>query len=80
MSNRPVVLIAEKLAPSVLEVFGDEFDVRHVDGTDRAALLAALADAAALLVRSSTRVDAEALAHAPRLTVVARAEIGRAHV
>ena len=76
MSNRPVVLIAERLAPSVLEVFGDEFDVRHVDGTDRAALLAALADAAALLVRSSTRVDAEALAHAPRLTVVARAGVG----
>lgn len=76
MSNRPVVLIAEKLAPSVLEVFGDEFDVRHVDGTERAALLAALVDADALLVRSSTRVDAEALAHAPRLTVVARAGVG----
>ena len=76
MSNRPVVLIAEKLAPSVLEVFGDEFDVRHVDGTDRAALLAALVDADALLVRSSTRVDAEALAHAPRLKVVARAGVG----
>ena len=76
MSNRPVVLIAEKLAPSVLEVFGDEFDVRHVDGTDRAALLAALVDADALLVRSSTRVDAEVLTHAPRLKVVARAGVG----
>ena len=76
MSNRPVVLIAEKLAPSVLEVFGDEADVRHVDGTDRGALFVALADADALLVRSSTRVDAEALAHAPRLKVVARAGVG----
>jgi D-3-phosphoglycerate dehydrogenase len=36
--NRPVVLIAEKLAPSVLDVFADEFDVQHVDGTDRQAL------------------------------------------
>jgi len=76
VSNRPVVLIAEKLAPSVLEVFGDEADVRHVDGTDRGALFVALADADALLVRSSTRVDAEALAHAPRLKVVARAGVG----
>ena len=76
MSNRPVVLIAEKLAPSVLEVFGDEADVRHVDGTDRGALFVALADADALLVRSSTRVDAETLAHAPRLKVVARAGVG----
>ncbi|MDT7729542.1 MAG: D-3-phosphoglycerate dehydrogenase / 2-oxoglutarate reductase [Actinomycetota bacterium] len=37
--NLPVVLIAEKLAPSVLSVFGDEVEVQHVDGTDRPALL-----------------------------------------
>src|SRR5690348_11364209 len=74
--SRPVVLIAEKLAPSVLEVFGDEFDVQHVDGTDRQALFEALAVADALLVRSATRVDAEALGHAPRLKVVARAGVG----
>ncbi|HEX2299367.1 MAG TPA: phosphoglycerate dehydrogenase, partial [Pseudonocardiaceae bacterium] len=73
--TRPQVLIAEKLAPSVLEVFGDEFDVRQVDGTDRPALLEALATADALLVRSATRVDAEALGHAPVLKVVARAGV-----
>jgi D-3-phosphoglycerate dehydrogenase len=73
---RPVVLIAEELAPSVLEVLGDGFDVRHVDGADRAALLPALADADAVLIRSATQVDAEALAAAPRLKVVARAGIG----
>jgi len=33
--SRPVVLIAEKLAPSAVEVFGDEVEVRHVDGTGR---------------------------------------------
>ncbi len=75
-ASRPVVLIAEKLAPSVLEVFGAEFDVHHVDGTDRPALFDALAGAEALLVRSATRVDAEALGHAPRLKVVARAGVG----
>lgn len=74
--TRPVVLIAEKLAPSVLEVFGDEFDVRHVDGTDRPALFEALADADALLVRSATKVDGEALGHSTRLKVVARAGVG----
>ncbi|MEO7194962.1 MAG: phosphoglycerate dehydrogenase [Pseudonocardiaceae bacterium] len=74
--SRPVVLIAEKLAPSVLDVFGDELDVQHVDGTDREALFEALAGAEALLVRSATRVDAEALGHAPRLKVVARAGVG----
>ena len=73
---RPVVLIAEELAPSVLAVLGDGFDIRHVDGADRAALLPALADAEAVLIRSATQIDAEALAAAPRLKVVARAGIG----
>ncbi|MGQ0841476.1 phosphoglycerate dehydrogenase [Actinokineospora sp.] len=75
-SSRPVVLIAEKLAPSVLEVFGDEIEVRHVDGTDRPALLAAVVDADALLVRSATQVDAEVLKASDRLKVVARAGVG----
>ncbi len=74
--NLPVVLIAEELAPSVLAALGEAVEVRHVDGADRTALLPALADAAALLVRSATRVDAEALVAAPRLQVVARAGIG----
>jgi len=75
-AKRPVVLIAEKLAPSVLDVFDHEFDVRHVEGTDRPALFEALGDAEALLVRSATRVDAEALRRAPQLKVVARAGVG----
>jgi len=70
------VLIAEELAPSVLAVLGDGFDIRHIDGADRTALLAALADADAILIRSATLVDREALAAAPRLKVVARAGIG----
>jgi D-3-phosphoglycerate dehydrogenase len=73
---RPVVLIAEELAPSVLAVLGDGFEIRHVDGADRAALLPAIAEADAILIRSATQVDEEALAAAPRLKVVARAGIG----
>ncbi|WP_369134471.1 phosphoglycerate dehydrogenase [Modestobacter sp. I12A-02662] len=72
----PVVLIAEELAPSVLEVLGGDVEIRHVDGADRDALLPALADASAVLIRSATQIDAEALSAAPQLKVVARAGIG----
>jgi D-3-phosphoglycerate dehydrogenase len=75
-TRRPVVLIAEKLAPSVLDLLGDSVEIQHVDGTDRPALLSALADADALLVRSATQVDAEALGASTRLKVVARAGVG----
>ncbi len=75
MSN-PVVLIAEELSPATIDALGPDFDIRTVDGTDRPALLAALADAHAVLIRSATRVDAEALAAAPNLKVVARAGVG----
>jgi len=73
---KPVVLIAEELSPATVEALGPDFDVRSVDGTDRPALLAALADASAVLVRSATQVDAEAIAAAPQLQVVARAGVG----
>ncbi|MDH2442891.1 phosphoglycerate dehydrogenase [Amnibacterium sp. CER49] len=74
--TKPIVLLAEQLSPATVDALGPDFDVREVDGTDRPALLAALADADALLVRSATKVDAEAIAAAPRLQVVARAGVG----
>ena len=73
---KPVVLIAEVLSPATIEALGPDFDVRQVDGTDREALFSALADANAVLVRSATKVDAEALEHAPKLKVIARAGVG----
>lgn len=73
---QPIVLLAEQLAPSALEALGTEFEIRQVDGADRSALLPALADADAVLIRSATQIDAEALAAAPKLKVVARAGIG----
>jgi len=72
----PVVLIAEELAPAALDVLAHDFEVRHVDGTDRPALLAGLADAHAVIVRSATQIDAAAIAAAPRLKVIARAGVG----
>ena len=74
--TKPVVLIAEELSPATVEALGPDFDVRSVDGTDRPALLAALADSDAILVRSATKVDAEAIAAAPKLKVIARAGVG----
>lgn len=72
----PVVLIAEELSHATLQELGAGFDIRHVDGADRSALLPALADADAVLIRSATRIDAEALAAAPQLRIVARAGVG----
>ncbi|HWC34368.1 MAG TPA: phosphoglycerate dehydrogenase [Mycobacteriales bacterium] len=74
--SKPVVLIAEELAPAALEVLAQDCEVRHVDGADRGALLPALADVDAVIVRSATQIDAEALAAGNRLKVVARAGVG----
>ena len=74
--NLPVVLIADKLAESTVAALGDQVEVRWVDGPDREKLLAAVPEADALLVRSATTVDAEVLAAAPRLKIVARAGVG----
>ena len=74
--TKPVVLIAEELSPATIEALGPDFDVRVVDGTDRPALLEAVHSASAILVRSATQVDAEVLAVAPNLKVVARAGVG----
>ena len=74
--SKPVVLIAEELSPATIDALGPDFDVRFVDGTDRPALFAALAEANAVLVRSATKMDAEAIAAAPVLRVIARAGVG----
>ncbi|GAA0417992.1 D-3-phosphoglycerate dehydrogenase [Acrocarpospora corrugata] len=74
--NKPVVLVAEELSDAGLAVLGADFEVRHTDGADRSQFLPALADVDALIVRSATQVDAEAIAHAPKLRVVARAGVG----
>ncbi|HTD37302.1 MAG TPA: hypothetical protein VK669_07300, partial [Candidatus Limnocylindrales bacterium] len=74
---RKRVVIAEPFAEAgvaVLREAGIEVDPRV--GRSRAELIAALADADGLIVRSETRVDRELLAAGPRLAVVARAGAG----
>ncbi|MEV6577802.1 phosphoglycerate dehydrogenase [Streptomyces sp. NPDC051582] len=76
MSSKPVVLIAEELSPATVDALGPDFEIRHVNGADRAELLPAIVDVDAILVRSATKVDAEAIAAAKKLRVVARAGVG----
>ena len=74
--SAPIVLVAEELSPAGLAQLESGFDIRYADGADRDSLLPALAEAEAVIIRSATRIDAEAIAHAPRLRVVARAGVG----
>jgi D-3-phosphoglycerate dehydrogenase / 2-oxoglutarate reductase len=74
--SKPVVLIAEELSPATVEALGPDFEIRFCNGADRTELLPAIVDVDAILVRSATQVDAEALAAATRLKIVARAGVG----
>ncbi|MYM20799.1 phosphoglycerate dehydrogenase [Brevibacterium sp. 5221] len=73
---KPVVLIAENLSPATVEALGPDFEIRTCNGADRGELLAALPGADAVLIRSATQMDAEAIAAADRLKVIARAGVG----
>ncbi|MGB6247110.1 phosphoglycerate dehydrogenase [Gordonia sp. (in: high G+C Gram-positive bacteria)] len=75
-TGRPVVLIADKLAPSTVEALGSDVEVRWVDGPDRPKLLEAVVGADALLVRSATTVDADVLDAGKNLKIIARAGVG----
>jgi D-3-phosphoglycerate dehydrogenase len=74
--SKPIVLIAEELSPATVEALGPDFDIRSIDGTDRVALLEALPEASAILIRSATLVDEEAIAAGKKLKVIARAGVG----
>jgi D-3-phosphoglycerate dehydrogenase len=74
--TKPIVLIAEELSPATVDALGPDFEIRRCDGADREQLLAAIPEVDAILVRSATKVDAEALGAAKRLSVVARAGVG----
>lgn len=74
---KPVVLIAEELSPATMQALGPDFEVRHCDGANRDELLAALgAGVDAVLIRSATKMDAEAIGVAKGLKVIARAGVG----
>ena len=74
--TKPIVLIAEELSPATLNELGDGFEIRNCDGADRTQLLNEIATANAILVRSATKVDAQVIAAAPNLKIIARAGVG----
>ena len=74
--TKPVVLIAEELSPATVEALGPDFEIRHCDGANRPELLAALPGADAVLIRSATQMDPEAIAAGKQLKVIARAGVG----
>lgn len=75
MSN-PIVLIAEELSPATVKALGPDFEIRNCDGSNREELFRSIVDADAILVRSATKLDSEALSHAKKLRIIARAGVG----
>lgn len=74
--DRPKIVIADAVHPVARQEFEAHGVVVDVEGTDVPALVAAVRDADALVVRSETQVTANILQAAPRLKVVARAGVG----
>ena len=74
--SKPIVLIAEELSPATVDALGPDFEIRRCDGANREQLRPAIVGVDAILVRSATRVDAEAIAAATSLKVIARAGVG----
>jgi D-3-phosphoglycerate dehydrogenase / 2-oxoglutarate reductase len=72
------ILVSDRLGDAGLERLAEAGDVYfdHRPGLDRSQLLNDIVDYDALIVRSSTKVDAEVLAAGVRLKVVGRAGIG----
>ncbi len=75
MSN-PIVLIAEELSPATVKALGPDFEIRNCDGANREELFRSIVDADAILVRSATKLDSEALSRAKKLRIIARAGVG----
>src|SRR5205085_811356 len=68
----PKIVVSDAIHPGAREHLAANAELVDVDGTDVPALLAAVAEAEALIVRSETQVTAEVIAAAPRLSVVAQ--------
>ncbi len=73
---RPRIVVSDAIHDAARAELEGAADVVDVDGTDLPALLTAVREADALVVRSETQVTAEVLAAAPKLRVVARAGVG----
>ncbi|HEY5578678.1 MAG TPA: hydroxyacid dehydrogenase, partial [Acidimicrobiia bacterium] len=73
---KPKVVVAEEIAEAGLKALEEHANVEMAIGLERYELLGRLADAAGLIVRSGTAVDADLISAAPDLRVVGRAGVG----
>lgn len=73
---RPKVVVAETIAAAGIEALAATCEVDIAVGVDKEELAARLSDAAGLIVRSETQVDAELIRAAGKLEVIGRAGIG----
>ncbi|KAG9241261.1 d-3-phosphoglycerate dehydrogenase-like protein [Calycina marina] len=76
MSNRPKILIPEKISADGLALLGDGFDIHQPKSLSAADLIQLIPAYDALIIRSETKVTATVLAAATKLKVVARAGVG----
>ena len=74
--SRKKVVVAEAIAEAGIDGLAALYDVVDAVGRSREDLIALVADAAGIIVRSETKVDREMIEAAPDLVVVGRAGIG----
>lgn len=70
------VLVADKLSERGVEELAEHFDVHVRTGLSKEELVEAIREYDGVVVRSSTTIDADVIAAADRLKVIARAGIG----
>jgi len=75
-SNRPKILIPEKVSPDGLALLSPRFEIHQPKNLSAADLLAIIPSFSALIIRSETKVTASVLSAASSLKVVARAGVG----
>lgn len=75
-TNRPKVLIPEKVSPDGLALLQASVEVHERKGLSASELLDIIGGYDALIVRSETKVTSDVLAAGHRLKVVARAGVG----
>jgi len=74
--GRPQVIVAEAISDEGLDALRNSAEIVDLVGASREDVLAAMPDAAAIIVRSATKVDREMIEAASDLTVIGRAGIG----
>jgi D-3-phosphoglycerate dehydrogenase len=70
------ILVKEKIAAAGVELLRKDFEVDFLPDMSREEMLERLGEYEGLIVRSATKVDAEAIAAATRMKVIGRAGVG----